>query len=64
MKIVCIDKKKLKKYLAIDKIYDVIKINNDGNYLILNDLGYQSWFPKSWFKPLSEIRNERIDKLL
>jgi hypothetical protein len=50
--------------LTIGKIYDIINYNNDGGYIIINDNGYEFWYPKEWFKPLSEIRNEKIDKLL
>jgi hypothetical protein len=49
--------------LTINKTYEVIE---DGiyNYKIIFDNGNEWWFPKIYFKPLSEIRNEKIDKLL
>ena len=50
--------------LAIGKIYDVIDIAYNGNYIIIDDDNDKWIYPKSWFKPLSEIRNEKIDKLL
>jgi hypothetical protein len=50
--------------LTIGKIYDIINYNNDGDYIISNDNGYKFCYPKEWFKPLSEYRNETIDKLL
>ena len=31
---------------------------------IINDKGEEDWYPKEWFKPLAEIRNDKIDKLL
>jgi hypothetical protein len=63
MKVKCIDNKGWKTWLTIDKIYEVIDIDDD-NYYIKDDNGYEFWYPKEWFKLLSEIRNEKIDKLL
>jgi hypothetical protein len=50
--------------LTLGKIYDVIFIYNDGDYDIINDNDYEWYYPKECFKPLYEIRNEKIDKLL
>jgi hypothetical protein len=63
MKIKCIDNKDGELYLTIDKTYNVIE-DNKFNYKIINDNGYNNWYYKEYFKPLSEYRNERIDKLL
>jgi hypothetical protein len=63
MKMKCINKYSWLN-LTIGKIYDIINYNNDGGYIIINDNGYEFWYPKSWFKPLFEIRNEKINKLL
>ena len=63
MKVKCIDNYDLEKSLTIGKIYDVILIGTWGDYRI-NDEGYEWWYPKKYFKPLSEIRNETINKLL
>jgi hypothetical protein len=62
MKIKCINNKDeyWEYYLTLDKTYEVIEINDD-NYYIIN---YKNYYLKEWFKPLSEIRNEKIDKLL
>ena len=64
MKVKCINNNGIEILLTVGKIYNVIKIDNDGDYGIINDLGSNCWFFKEYFKPLSEIRNERIDKLL
>jgi hypothetical protein len=62
MKVKCIKNNSWKRHLTIDKIYDAIYIDND--YKIIDDI-YEEWrYPKEWFKSLSEIRNEKIDKLL
>jgi hypothetical protein len=64
MKVKCINKYRWLN-LTIGKIYKVIEIDNDdGNYYIIDEYGPKGYYPKYWFKPLSEIRNERIDKLL
>lgn len=63
MKIKCVEN--IDTYLSIGKTYDVIKDDKDGTYLIIDDRGDDDyWYYKSHFKPLSEIRNDKIDKLL
>jgi hypothetical protein len=59
MKVKCINKG-IWLSLTIGKTYDVIEYDYDGYYKMDNE----KWYPKSWFKSLSEIRNEKIDKLL
>lgn len=51
--------------LTIGKIYNIISENSYG-YNIINDDGYNCNYFKYRFKQLSksEIRNEKIDKLL
>jgi hypothetical protein len=63
MKIKCIENKS--GYITVGKIYKVINnsVSNYG-YRIMNDYGFVSWFDCSYFKTLSEIRNETINKLL
>lgn len=62
MKIKCINKYGW-KYLTKNKIYEVI--NEDGGWCwIINDIGNECWYPKYLFKPLNEIRNNKIDNLL
>jgi hypothetical protein len=63
MKVKCINNNYW-KYLTIGKTYDVIHINYNGDYIIMDDDNDKLWYPKEFFKPLSEIRNEKIDKLL
>lgn len=64
MKVKCIDRG-FWLLITIGKTYDAIKVTLTGNwYLIINDNGDEDWYSKSSFKPLSEIRNEKIDKLL
>ena len=64
MKIKCIENNTCLD-LTIGKTYDVISISDLGKYyLIIDDENDESWYIKEYFKPLSEIRNETIDKLL
>jgi hypothetical protein len=63
MKVKCINNKGW-LYLTLDKIYEVINISTNDDYFIIDDYGDERWFPKKWFKLLSEIRNKKIDKLL
>lgn len=62
MKVVCINNYGCLN-LTKDRIQDVI-IFNDSWYLIINDDGDRLWYFKEQFKLLSEIRNEKINKLL
>lgn len=49
---------------TLGKIYDVIDYE-DGTYTIIDDYGMKyNGYPDEWFKPLSEIRNEKINRLL
>ena len=52
MKIECI---KTHDYITVGKIYEIIRLLTDGDYIIINDNGNEDWFPKKWFKPISEI---------
>lgn len=63
MKIKCIDVSGY-HHLTIGKTYDVTYIFSDGDYKIINDKGREDWYPKYYFKKLSEYRNETINKLL
>jgi hypothetical protein len=63
MKVECIKNKRW-LYLTLGKIYKVINISINDDYLIIDDNGYKFWFSKKWFKPLYEIRNKKINKLL
>ena len=49
--------------LTIGKIYDVTEASGV-MYHVINDYNEKRVFPKEWFKTLSEIRNEKINKLL
>jgi hypothetical protein len=49
--------------LTVGKIYAVIR-EDIFTYKIINDNCYHTSCPKRLFKTLSEIRNEKIDKLL
>ena len=64
MKIKCIEDRGFDNLLTIGKTYDVIKVQSDGDYVIIDDLGSENWYYKEDFKPLSEIRNDTINKLL
>jgi hypothetical protein len=54
--------------LTIGKTYEVTYIYSNGDYDIIDDSnensGYSNWYHKEYFKTLSEIRIERINKLL
>ena len=64
MKVKCIDKVSF-IYITVNKTYDIIHINKYGDYWIIDDNEDEVWwYPKEWFKPLYEIRNEKINKLL
>ena len=63
MKVKCINNGKEWRDITISKTYEVIDINQFG-YLIINDCGHKLRYEKECFKTLSEIRNEKIDKLL
>jgi hypothetical protein len=65
MKVKCINDGGWEHHLTIGKIYEVIEIVNNGYYyVIIDDEGYKWRYLKEHFKPLSEIRNEKINKLL
>jgi hypothetical protein len=68
MKVKCIDNKNLNGNIVIGitigKIYDVIGQDKYG-YNIINDDNSKLWnYPEEYFRPLSEIRNDKINKLL
>jgi hypothetical protein len=63
MKVKCIKNKRITNWLTIGKTYELI-IQNKLFYQIIDNTGDRRYYPKEYFKPLSEIRNERIDKLL
>lgn len=50
--------------LTINKIYEVIEKYDNTHYIIMNEFGFIDLYPIKWFRPLLEIRNEKIDKLL
>ena len=50
--------------LTVGKIYEVIREDEKNGYWLLNDRGALFSYSKELFKPLSEVRNEKIDRLL
>jgi hypothetical protein len=65
-KIICIDNGGY-RYLTIDKTYYTTEYKNDYYYIISDrDIKYDidEWYPEECFNPLSEYRNDKIDKLL
>jgi hypothetical protein len=64
MKVKCIDSNG--GWLTIGKIYEVLEIDEkaSGFYWMMNNYGKRDWYFKDRFKPLSEIRIEKINKLL
>jgi hypothetical protein len=63
VKVKCIDNYGW-SYLTIGKTYDVIEIDDEYGYKIIDDSDYKNWYEKELFKTISEIRNEIINKLL
>lgn len=58
------------KYLNIQHLWFVTKgkwytilLETDDSYQIINDSGYKDWFPKEWFKPKSEFRNDKLKEI-
>ena len=65
MKVKCIaEYYEVDNCLTLGKTYDVIGIYYDYGYTIMCDSGYQWYCEKEFLKPLSEIRNDTINKLL
>ena len=62
MKVVCIINIWLENELIIGKTYDVFDENYDTYFLLNNNV--ECVYFKYRFKLLSEIRNDKIDKLL
>ena len=63
MKIKCINNISNYKNITIGKTYKVTDII-DNWYYIINDINIEDCYEKELFKALSEIRNEKINKLL
>jgi SH3-like domain-containing protein len=64
MKVKCINKRDW-LYITIGKTHEVIYENIiRDTFKIIDDDGDVGWFLKSRFIPLSEIRTEKINKLL
>ena len=65
MKMVCINNKNIEKELTIGRLYyDVYVEDNIYYHDIENDKNEYLTYQKNRFKALSEIRNDKIDKLL
>ena len=63
MKIKCINNYGCEYFLTIGKTYDVIK-ETMMSYVIIDDRNERWYYPMEYFKPLSEIRNDKIERLL
>jgi deoxyxylulose-5-phosphate synthase len=62
MKVKCIEKDGC---ITVGKTYEVLEIDDDvGYYIIIDNDNDKMCYPKEYFKPLSEYRIEKIDKLL
>lgn len=69
MKVICINDKYLKNSITIGKQYEVVdKVSFDSIanrcFYIIDDYDRSCWVCKSNFKTISEMRNEKINKLL
>lgn len=62
MKIICINEDNWRG-LIIDKVYDAIGYDDDW-YVIIDANNIKCKYLKEWFKPLSEVRNEKINKII
>ena len=63
MKVKCIENDGWKDLLTIYKTYEVID-EDKYDYKIICDHDFDIWYDKIYFKPLAEMRNETINKLL
>lgn len=63
MKVKCINNMDYEDCLTLNKIYD-INYEGQNRYDMFDNFGNECEFNKNRFKKLSEIRNEKIDKLL
>lgn len=69
MKVICV-KEDLRDHLfsesfTIGKVYDVSIISSfNDEYYLQNDMGYEGWFKASNFKTVSQIRQEKLNKLI
>ena len=61
MKVLCIDYS-IYRCLIPGKWYEVIK-EDERDYLIIDDRGYENWYRKSWFKTQQEVREEKLGEL-
>ena len=65
MKVLCINGEYT--FTTTGEVYEVIKIGTDGYfnelYYILTNNGDPHWFKTSQFKKISEIRDEKLNKL-
>ena len=69
MKVVCIKYNliyltKGKTYNSSESIISYSLYVYENAYKIIDDINEEGIYPKKWFKPLSEIRNDKINKLL
>lgn len=76
MKVICTTKEVLHsnggltyRCLTVDKIYDVIKEEEDTFlsvrcYYVINDMGEEDRFEEANFKLLSDIREEKLNNIL
>ena len=63
MRVKYIDNDGLKYDLTIGKSYEVFN-KTEYYYEVIDDNGIRGYYPKEWFKLLSELRNEKIERLL
>lgn len=70
MKLVCVDTKMIGRknkyiHLTIGKIYSSISDFRDRDILccILDDNDESYWYPKKNFKPLDEVRQNKLEEL-
>ena len=64
MKVICIDKGSY--FLTLDKIYDAEIISDTSSvfwYQVINDIGICHGVEKELFRPLSDIREEKLNEI-
>lgn len=70
MRVICKDRDNLiegpVKLLTVDKIYEVIKVEDDEDiklYFIEDNTGDKRWYDSKRFVDLQEVRNDKLNEL-
>ena len=67
--IICVNRKQYQDddywmgSLTIGKVYEIIFDNDDIEFMIKNDYGFEHIYPESMFKTIQEFRQEKLNEL-